>query len=381
MNEMNQAATQDTTMAAAAFEGIDLKSLPAVSQDAKTPQLLEKAARIAESIDLKDQTALLGFGVEPQRKAADIAERVIGDTKAKDAGPVGDLLNSMLIDIRELDVGSLDGDESVLSKIPLIGGFFDQVKEFMGKFESVSGKIAKTERMLEGEATEMMRSIQSLDTLYAANLDLVRDLEAYIEGGRIRLEAFSREIPQALADAQASGDAMRVQAAQDLRANATRLEKRVYDLAISRQLAIQTAPQLRMMQHSAAELAEKLRSSVLLTIPLWKQQMAVGIELYRQKKAADMQKKVSDATNDMLKKNAEMLRAGQVAIARESERGIVDLDTLRKTQSDLIGAIEDSLRIHQEGRKARQEGLVEIERMEDDLKGKLAAIARDAQKA
>lgn len=375
MQQNETETTTQTSVAPAGFGQIDLGKLPAVPEAAKDSQMLARAESIARAIDLKDQASLLHFGAEPQRKSADMAEQVIGDTRAKDAGPVGDLLNGMLIDLKEIDVGALDGDKGFMEKIPLIGNFFNQAKEFMGKFETVSGKIAKTEGLLQKETATMLGSIRSLESLYGANIDLVRELEAYIEGGRIRLEQASREIPPIFAEATASGDPMRIQAARDLESNARRLEKRVYDLALSRQLAIQTAPQLRMMQHSAAELAEKLQSSVLLTIPLWKQQMAVSIELYRQKKAADTQKKVSDTTNEMLRRNAELLQQGQIAIARESERGIIDIETLRHTQNSLISTIEETARIHEEGRKARKEGLVEIERLENDLKTKLAAMA------
>lgn len=371
-----QVQTATATAAPAGFGVIDMSKLPVVAKDALTPEMRDKAERIAKAIDLKDQAGLLNFGADPQRKAADMAEQVIGNTRARNAGPVGDLLNGMLIDIKSVSVDKLQGHESVLSKIPLIGGMFDQAKEFVSKFETVSSKIDKTEELLEKEEMGMRGSIQTLDAMYGSNLELVRDLEAYIEGGRIKLDEFSKAIPQMMAEAQSSGDAMRIQEVNDLVANARRLEKRVYDLSLSRQLGIQTAPQLRMMQSSAADLAEKLRSSVLLTIPLWKQQMAVGIELFKQKKAAQIQKSVSDTTNEMLLKNSEMLRTGQVEIARESERGIIDLDTLRKTQANLIGSIEETMKIHEDGKKARQEGMVEIEKMEAELKTKLADLSK-----
>lgn len=361
-----QIATQTTTKLPMPLPEIPVATLPDEKQ--------QHIARILEKISLDTPGDVLYYGIEAQRKMSGMAEKIIGDTKAKDAGPVGELLNSMLIEIKDLKIDNLQPGGNFLSRLPLIGGLFDELREFIGKYESVASKIDQTANALERESSTMLRSVQSLESLYNSNIEQIQDLEVYIEAGKRRLAEFAASFPNLRDQAQASGNPMEVQKVNDLAANANRLEKRLYDLAISRQLGIQTAPTLRMMQHSAAELAEKIQSSLLLTIPLWKQQMAVGIELFRQKKAVELQQKLSDTTNDLLKKNAELLHEGQVAIARESERAIVDIDTLKHTQSNLISTIEEVIRIHEEGKQARVAGLGEIERMEEDLKTKLMSL-------
>lgn len=356
-----------------------LSQLPVIAVENMPAEKAQKIQTVLAKISLKSPADIIYYGVDPQRQAASLAEKIIGDTKTKDAGPVGDLLNSMLLEIKDLNLDSLEGSGNFLSKLPIVGGMFDQVRGFISQYESVASKIEKTSNALDREAVNMMRSVQSLEAMYESNIDLIHELEVYIEAGKLYLTDFNAKLPGLVEKAKASGDAMEIQKVSDLSANANRFEKRLYDLVTSRHLSIQTAPTLRMMQHGAAELADKLQSSVVQVIPLWKQQMAIGIEMYRQKKAMELQRKVSDTSNEMFRKNAELLRTGQVGIAKESERAIIDISTLKSNQENLISTIQEVLRIHDEGKAARKANFVEIERMEDDLKVQLANLQQPSR--
>ena len=220
-----------------------------------------------------------------------------------------------------------------------------------------------------------MKDITLLDGLYAKNLDYLRELSVYIAAGQMKLsELREKTLPELQAKAEASKDPMDAQRMQDFNQFLDRFDKKLYDLKLTRMVSIQTAPQVRLIQNSDQLLVEKIQSSILNTIPLWKNQIVIAISLFRQKKALDLQKEVTKTTNELLSKNSEMLKQGTVEVARESERGIVEIETLQKVNTDLISTIEETLRIQEEGRTKRQQAEGELARMEGELKARLTTI-------
>jgi uncharacterized protein YaaN involved in tellurite resistance len=222
---------------------------------------------------------------------------------------------------------------------------------------------------------QLLKDITMFDGLYGKNIDYIKEIDLYIIAGKMKLQEINETIlPELKRKADASGDAIDAQKVQDIAQMANRLEKKIHDLQLSRMIAIQTSPQIRLIQNNDQLLVEKIQSSILNTIPLWKNQVVIAIGIYRQKKAVEMQKKVTDTTNELLKKNAEMLKQGTIDVARESERGIVEIETLKKVHGDLISTIEETLKIQQEGRVKRREAEGELVKIEGELKEKLKVI-------
>jgi uncharacterized protein YaaN involved in tellurite resistance len=340
---------------------------------ALAPEDQKRAMAIAAQIDVNDSQALIQYGVGAQSKISGFADSMLTQLRAKDSGYVGDVLTSLVLKIKEVDAGSLTGKGGFLGG--LLGNLAGAFKRFIARYEKLSVQIEKIIDELDAARMTLLKDITLLDGLYAKNLDYLRELSVYIAAGQMKLsELREKTLPELQAKAEASKDPMDAQRMQDFNQFLDRFDKKLYDLKLTRMVSIQTAPQVRLIQNSDQLLVEKIQSSILNTIPLWKNQIVIAISLFRQKKALDLQKEVTKTTNELLSKNSEMLKQGTVEVARESERGIVEIETLQKVNTDLISTIEETLRIQEEGRTKRQQAEGELARMEGELKARLTTI-------
>jgi uncharacterized protein YaaN involved in tellurite resistance len=350
------------------------QALAVVPYDRLTAAQQQQVAEIVKTVDINDPQGVIAYGLPAQNKIASFADTLLTDIRNKDSGYVGDALVGLLSKAKELDVDSLSGG-SGLSKIPLVGNFLDAFNRFVSRYQKLSDSIERIIDQLERARMQLLKDVTVLEKMYELNLDYLKQLDLYIAAGDKLLEELNTKgLAELEAQAAVTKDPMDAQKVADFRQNVTRFERRLHDLKLSRMIAIQTAPQLRLIQSNDQSLVEKIQSSVLTTIPLWKNQIVIAITLYRQKKAAELQKEVADTTNELLAKNAELLKTSSAEVAREVERGVVDIETLRKVNADLIATVEETLRIQEEGRTRRHEAEGELARMEDELRQKLIAV-------
>jgi uncharacterized protein YaaN involved in tellurite resistance len=337
----------------------------------------EELARVQEiknQINVQDTQAVVTYGVGAQRDIAQFADNILSEVRAKDSGFAGDILTNLVLKVKEMDVDSL-GEGGFLSKIPIIGNLVNSFKRFIERYEKLSVQIEKIVDQLDDARMHMLKDITLLDNMYGKNLDYMKNLDLYIAAGKLKLkELESTELPGLKDKAEQSKRPEDVQKYNDFSQFLNRLDKKIYDLKLSRSITMQTGPQLRLIQNGNQALVEKIQSSILNTIPLWKNQIVIAITLFRQKKALKLQKEVTDTTNELLKKNAELLKESTTGIARESERGIVDIETLKKVNDDLISTIEETLKIQSDGKSKRQQAELELVKIEDQLKNKLLSL-------
>jgi uncharacterized protein YaaN involved in tellurite resistance len=340
-----------------------------------TPEEIRSAGQMARSMDIRNSLAITGFGVKPQREMSALADPILRMVATKDSGVAGEVLTELLQEIKALDAGSLPNYvERGLSRLPIVGRMFNKFQQFISRHEKISAKIERTTVALEKSKSQLSRDIAVLDKMYDRNSLYFREMLTHIAAGEMKLEN-AREEQAVLADrSRASGDPVEIQLASDMTNAIARLERRVHDLKLSAMISLQSAPQIRLVQNSNQALVEKLQSSVLTTIPLWKSQVVIAIALFNQNKGLVLQRNVSEATNKMLKENMERLGQGAREAARESERGIVEVETLRTVNRQLIDTIEDTLRIHEDGRAKRQQAEAELEQLQEELKTKLAEV-------
>ncbi len=338
-----------------------------------SPEDREKIEKIKKDINLSEGNMAVQYGVGTQARLSDFADGVLAEIRAKDAGYVGNMLTDLLMSVKKLEIGELQGESGFLASLPLIGGMFDKFKRFMAEYDNLSGQIEKITDRLDEARIGLLRDITFLDGLFEKNVGHFRELGIFIQAGEEKLAEFRETlIPSIKAKADVSGDPLDAQKYDDLAKAVNRFEKRIYDLKLSRTVSLQTMPQIRLVQAGNQELAEKIQSSILNTIPLWKNQIVLAISLMRQKNMLELQKEVNNTTNELLRNNAELLKQGSVEIARESERGIVDMETLQKVNADLISTIEEVIRIQQDGRIKRKAAEQELLKIESDLKQKMA---------
>lgn len=333
----------------------------------------EKAqvAAFAKQIDLTNSTVILQYGAGTQKKMADFSETALENVKSKDLGEVGTLLSNVVTELKDFDEEETKG-------------FLGLFKKGSNKIEAMKAKYAKAEtnvneivQVLEGHQVQLLKDVAVLDKMYELNLTYYKELTMYILAGKKKLqEVRSTQLQELRAKAEATGLAEDAQAAKDLDDMCNRFEKKIYDLELTRQITMQTAPQIRMVQSNDTIMVEKIQSTVVNTIPLWKSQMVIALGVEHSMQAAEAQRQVTDITNELLKKNAEKLKLASVETAKEAERGIVDMETLKTTNQALISTFDEVLKIQQEGRIKRQEAEVEMQRMENELKQKLLEIRK-----
>ncbi|GEN35454.1 toxic anion resistance protein [Aneurinibacillus danicus] len=341
----------------------------------------KRVRELARQIEVKDSGTVLQYGVGLQGEISRFSDTVLDYVRAKDSGEVGQALTDLMLKVKEVDTETLSGKKgSFLSKVPVLGSFMNSGKKFMAQYEKIGTQIETITRQLDRANAQLLKDISLLDTLYEKNREFVRQLDLYIAAGRLKLEELEQEVmPELKRKAEASQDPADVQELNDMGQLINRLEKKIHDLVLTRTVTIQSAPQIRLVQNNNQVLVEKIQSSILTTVPLWKNQLVIAIGLHRQKQALDVQKQVADTTNELLLKNSELLKMNSIGIAKENERGIVDVDTLKKTQANLIETLEETLSIQRQGREKRRLAEVEINKMQQELKEKLTALAVQRQ--
>ena len=333
-----------------------------------TPQQQEEVRRIKDSIDLMDNKLAIEYGVDAQKNLSTFSETILSQVKAKDAGYVGAIMTDLMVKVKSLDIEEA-GEKSFLDNIPFFRKAGDKMGTFLAKYEDLDQQIEKIEAELDVARLQMLTDIGNLDTLYATNLDYFNQLQLYIIAGKEKLDEMHTEtIPRLRADAAKSGNPMSAQLVADFEDTVNRFEKKVHDLEISKTLAIQTAPQIKLIQNNDKQLVDKIQTAILNTIPLWKSQVVIALGLHKQENVLKMQKQVTDTTNELLRKNAEQLKSSSIEVAREAERSIVDVETLQHVNQNLIETIEETLRIHPEGREKRQAAQQELTKIEERLK-------------
>ena len=362
--------TKEAPAPAASSELAEQAADPAFSENNLTPEELQMVNEFSQKIDLHNSQAILQYGVGTQKKMADFSEAALNNVRTKDLGEVGNMLSSLVIDLKSFDVTEQDK------------GFKGLFKKSSNKITSMKAKYDKAEvnvnnvcTALENHQVTLMKDIALLDKMYAVNLTYFEELSMYILAGKKKLEEVRNgELAAAVAKANASNLPEDAQAAKDLQSMCDRFEKKIHDLELTRMISIQTAPQIRMVQNNDTLMAEKIQSTIVNTIPLWKSQMVLALGIEHSAQAAKAQREVTDMTNELLRKNADILKTATIDTAKESERGIVDLETLKHTNESLISTFDEVLKIQTEGREKRRNAEAEMQRMEDELKKKLLEI-------
>lgn len=333
-----------------------------------TPEQLVQAQNYAVALKDSRQNAITDYGKEVQDQMSQFTDEVIGNVKSKEVGEIGDTLQSLVTSLNSADPEKLSGD-----KKPKIFWLFKKIKdsvfEMTAKYQEVSAQIGKIATKLENQENDLLKNNDMLDEMYTANQKYFQQLNTLIVGGQIRRDELNKEMAALQADVDAGkADQMDVQNLQDMKAQADRLDHRLSDLMLTREITIQQAPQIRMIQNNNSVLSEKIQSSITTAIPLWKNQVAIALSLLSQKDAVKAQDAVANTTNELLKKNSEMLHESTVDVAKASQRGLVDVDALKETQENLISTIQEVMQIQSEGTQKRQAIEGELAQMEDHLK-------------
>ncbi len=347
------------------------KEEPGLDESILTDEERRMVDAFAQQIDLTNSTLVLQYGAGTQKKMADFSESALENVRSKDLGEVGELLTGVVKELKDFD----EEEEK---------GFFGIFKKASNKIENMKAKYAKAEanvneivKVLEKHQVQLMKDTALLDKMYELNLTYFKELSMYILAGKKKLkEVRGGELSALTAKAQASGLPEDAQAAKDLDSMCTRFEKKIHDLELTRMISIQTAPQIRLVQNNDTLMVEKIQSTIVNTIPLWKSQMVLALGVEHSAQAAAAQREVTDMTNQLLRKNAEKLKMATVETAKESERGIVDMDTLKATNESLISTLDEVMNIQKEGRQKRAEAEAELQNMENELKKKLLQIQR-----
>ena len=342
---------------------------PAIPQPVLSPAEQKMVADFAAKIDIENTNQILQYGAGTQKKMADFSDTALANVRTQDLGEVGDLLVNVMGELKGLDQEDEKG----------IFGFF---KKQSNKLELMKSKYAKAEvnvekicSALEQHQVRLLKDSAVLDKMYDQNLAYFKELTMYILAGKQKLQDVREgKLKELEATAQRTGLAEDAQAARDLAEKCNRFEKKIYDLELTRTISIQTAPQIRMIQNNDTVMVEKIQTTLVNTIPLWKNQMVLALGIAHSTEAATAQRQVNDVTNSLLKKNAEALHMASVETAKEAERGIVDIETLKKTNQDLIATLDDVMKVQAEGRQKRLAAEAEMAKMEADLKNKLLEI-------
>ena len=342
--------------------------------DSLTDEEKKAIEKFNSEIDVYDQTQILQFGAAAQEKISKFSDDVLTNVRTKDTGEVGELLASLVAEIKSFDSALADNAHTnIIERI-----FSTAKKEFdklIAKYSKIEKNINTIEGGLEKDKLQILKDINVFDNMYEKNLEYFKEISLYIIAGEKKLEELKEvTLPALKKEAEASKDHLDVQKVQDMENIIHRFEKKLYDLKTTRLISIQMAPQIRLLQNNDAELVEKIQSSITNTIPLWKNQMVLALGINNARKALKHQQEVSKLTNDMLKKNSETLKQGSIKVAEESEKAIVDIETLRKTNQDIIETIDKVIEIHKNGRIKRAESEKELQSLEQELKDKLLEI-------
>lgn len=325
--------------------------------------------QFAEKINLSDSNLILQYGAGAQKKIADFSETTLNSVKSKDLGEIGDMLSNMVTELKSFDEEETKGFLGIFKK----GS--NKLTAMKAKYDKAETNVEKISSALESHQVQLMKDVAVLDKMYELNKNYFKELSMYILAGKKKLnEVETKEIPELKRKAQESGLQEDAQALNDLVALANRFDKKLHDLELTRTVSLQMAPQIRMIQNNDTIMAEKIQSTIVNTIPLWKSQMILALGVTHSGEAAKAQREVTDMTNALLKKNAETLKMATIETAKESERGIVDMETLKHTNESLISTLDEVMRIQNEGRAKRREAEKELGKIEQDLKEKLLQL-------
>lgn len=364
-------ATQQSEISALQDQQVAARLIDKLPEDRKA-----QARELASKIDVQDAQAVVTYGSAAQTKLGEFSQSMLNHVQAQDIGPVGDSLTDLMYRLNEANPDELRAGEGNFFQ-KMFGKVKQSIFEITAKYQKIGAQIDKIAVKLDKEKDGLLKDNLMLEQLYNKNKDYFDALNIYIAAGEIKIEELQTSIiPEAMKKAEATGDQMDVQVANDYTQFLDRLDKRTHDLRLARQITIQQAPQIRLIQNTNQALAEKIQASINTAIPLWKNQVVIALTLLRQKDAVTAQRQVSETTNDLLKKNSEMLKISAIETAKENERGIVDIDTLQKTQNDLVETIQETLRIQQEGKEKRRAAEIELGHMEEDLKTKLLELTQ-----
>lgn len=356
------------------FNPVETQVQEKIDMNSLTEEQRQRVQEIIKDINVEDSQFVLQYGMGAQNQIANFADNVLNEVRAKDSGFVGEVLSDLMIKVKEIDVDGVSG-KSFVSKIPLFGGLVDSSKKFAARYQKLGVEIEKIVEELDKSRMQLLKDITLMDYMFEKNLEYLGNLNYYIIAGTLKLKQLNEEIIPAMQQkVQNTNDPIEAQKLNDLLQLVNRFEKKIHDLKLSRMIALQTAPQIRLIQNNNQVLVEKIQSSILNTIPLWKNQIVIALSLYRQKRALEVQREVTNTTNDLLRKNSEMLKESTIGIAKENERGIVDMETLKKVNNDLISTIEETLKIQQEGREKRKQAEIELATIEKELKDKLIGV-------
>lgn len=347
----------------------ELETLEAVLTPAEKQQVHEFASKI----DLGNSSMVLQYGTGAQKKIADFSGTALENVKTKDMGEIGEMLGSVVSELKSID--DVEEEKGFL-------GFFkkstNKLSDMKAKYEKAEVNVNRICKTLEGHQITLLKDAALLDKMYKLNTVYFKELTMYILAGKRKLlDTREKEIPALTERAQMTGLAEDVQKVNDMTNLCQRFEKKLYDLELTRQVSLQMAPQIRMIQNNDTMMAEKIQSTIVNTIPLWKSQMVLAVGLEHSTQAAKAQRQVSDMTNELLKKNAETLKLSTIETAKESERGIVDIETLKATNASLISTLDEVAKIQADGRAKRQAAEQELAKMENDMKMKLLQMSKD----
>jgi uncharacterized protein YaaN involved in tellurite resistance len=374
---MNSDDSFDTNKLEPFDPGDDLIA-PSSSLSIANPQ---EVRDLAARIDMNDSHSVIAFGVEAQSELTGSADQMLQRVRNKDVGPVGNVLGDLMIQVRGLGVDELTAGEKPSWFQRNVLRRSHPVARFVQRYETVQGQIDGLVRALDGHKISLLRDVTMLDKLYDATLTYFQRLELYIAAADLKLQEIDGSLLPALrARAEETGDMLDAQNLRDMSARRDDLERRLHDLRLTRQVTLQSLPQIRLIQDVDKSLITKIQSSILTTIPVWKSQVAMAITLWNQRRALETQRAVTDTTNEMLARNAEMLRMGSAEARKEIERGIFDIETVKKVNDDLIATIQESIQIADEGRRKRADAEVELQHLEDDLKHALVNAQNRVQR-
>ena len=352
----------------AVVEEVKSDTTPQIKLSPEEEKMVEE---FASKIDISNSQAVLTYGVGSQKKIADFSENALERVRTKDLGEIGDMLAGVVGEIRSLEMDEEDR------------GFFGLFKKTGNKLANLKAKYDKVEvnvnnisKALEDHQVTLMKDVLMLDKMYELNMNYYKELSMYILAGKKRLErANNIELPELIKKADETGLPEDTQKAKDFSQMINRFEKKIYDLELTKTVSLQMAPQIRLIQNNDSMMSDKIQSTIVNTIPLWKNQMVIAIGLKHSSDAAKAQKAVSDMTNELLKKNAESLKTATIETAKESERGIIDIETLKSTNKTLISTFDEVIKIQDEGRQKRKEAEAELRNIENEMRAKLLEIS------
>ena len=369
--ELNKAEVE--SLAQESKKVTDEKIEKSLNYDLLSQEEKDAIEEFNKKINVEDATQVLQYGAKAQTKISQFSDSVLEDVKTRSTGEVGDLLADLVGEIRSFDSDIANTNKTGLGK--LFNSAKKQLEKLIAGYDKIEVNIDKIEASLEKHRLQMLKDITIFDTMYEKNLEYFKELSLYIIAGEKKLEELRNvTLPELQKKAQESGEQLDAQKVNDMENMINRFEKKIYDLKTTRVISIQMAPQIRLLQNNEAELVEKIQGSLTNTIPLWKNQMVLALGINNAKQAIGAQKAVTDLTNSMLQKNSEILKQGSIEIAEESERAIVDVATLQKTNKDIIDTLDQVIQIHENGRVKRQEAEVELANIEKELKEKMIEL-------